>query len=138
MCAANAMLYMYFQDVTFVFKPTAQTVNPSDLTFTVKYSMKDVDEITDNMLKNNYTIEVQALRSHSNTVSEAIGEKISLEACYFPMFIKLAISNSKFQILDKTIACVLTNSIVIVIAHTLEPEKMHMCSSTTRLILINA
>ena len=87
MCAANAMLYMYFQDVTFVFKPTAQTVNPSGLTFTVKYSMKDIDEITDNMLKNNYTMEVQALRSHSNTVSEAVGEKISLEACYRSMLL---------------------------------------------------
>ena len=49
--------------------------------------MKDIDEITDNMLKNNYTMEVQALRSHSNTVSEAIGEKISLEACYISMLL---------------------------------------------------
>ena len=36
--------------------------------------MKDATEITDNMLKNNYTIEVQALRSHSDTVSDVIGE----------------------------------------------------------------
>ena len=67
-------MYVYFQDFTFAFNPTAQTVNPSGLTFTVKYSMKDAVEITDNMLKNNYTIEVQALRSHSDTVSEVTGE----------------------------------------------------------------
>ena len=36
--------------------------------------MKDAAVITDNMLKNNYTIEVQALRSHSDTVSEATRE----------------------------------------------------------------
>ena len=36
--------------------------------------MKDATEISDNMLKNNYTIEVQALRSHSDTVSDVIGE----------------------------------------------------------------
>ena len=58
-----------FQDVTFAFSPTAQTINPSGLTFTVKYSMKDAAEITDNMLQNNYTIEVSALRSHATTVS---------------------------------------------------------------------
>ena len=39
--------------------------------------MKDAVEITKNMLQNNYTIEVQALRSHSNTVSEATGESFS-------------------------------------------------------------
>ena len=65
------MVYVYFQDVTFAFNPTAQIINPSGLTFTVQYSMKDAAEITDNMLKNNYTIEVQALRSHSDTVSES-------------------------------------------------------------------
>ena len=66
-----------FQDVTFAFNPTAQTINPSGLTFTVKYSMKDAAEITDNMLQNNYTIEVSALRrSHATTltVSEATKE----------------------------------------------------------------
>ena len=67
-------LYVHSQNATFAFNSTAQTINPSGLTFTVKYSMKDAAEITDNMLKNNYTIEVQALRPHSDTVSEATGE----------------------------------------------------------------
>ena len=31
--------------------------------------MKYAAEVTDDMLKNNYTIEVQALRSHSDNVS---------------------------------------------------------------------
>ena len=54
----------------FAFNPTARTINPSDLTFAVKYSMKDAARITDNMLKSNYTIEVLALRSHSSSVSD--------------------------------------------------------------------
>ena len=32
--------------------------------------MKDTAEITDNILKNNYTIEVQVLRKHSHSVSK--------------------------------------------------------------------
>ena len=60
-----------FQGVKFTFNHTAQAIDPSQSTFAVKYSMKDAAEITDNMLKNNYTIEVQALRSHSHSVSEA-------------------------------------------------------------------
>ena len=57
---------LYFQDAMFAFNPTAQTINPSGLKFAVKYSMKaDAVEITDDMLMNNYTIEVSLLRSHS-------------------------------------------------------------------------
>ena len=53
----------------FAFNPTAQTINPSGLKFAVKYNMKaDAVEITDNMLRNNYTIEVSLLRSHSSAV----------------------------------------------------------------------
>ena len=70
----HCTLCIIFQDFTFAFNPTGQTIKPSNLTFTVKYSMKDATEITDNMLKNNYTIEVQALRSHSDSVSEATGQ----------------------------------------------------------------
>ena len=64
---------LYFQDALFAFNPTAQTINPSGLKFAVKYSMKaDAVEITDDMLMNNYTIEVSLLRSHSSAaVSEA-------------------------------------------------------------------
>ena len=69
------MSCLFFQNVTLAFNPTAQTINPSGLTFTVKYSIKGATEPTDEMLKNaNYTIEVQALRSHSNTVSEVTRE----------------------------------------------------------------
>ena len=53
----------------FAFNPTAQTINPSGLKFAVKYSMKaGAVEITDDMLRNNYTIEVSLLRSHSSAV----------------------------------------------------------------------
>ena len=40
--------------------------------------MKDAAEITNNMLKNNYTIEVSALRSHATaTVSEQLQKNVS-------------------------------------------------------------
>ena len=64
--------------MTFAFNPTAQTINPSGLTLAVKYSMKDTAEITNNMLSNNYTIEVSSVKSHSSAaaVSEAAREHI--------------------------------------------------------------
>ena len=61
---------LLFQNVKFAFSPTAHTIKPTNLTLKVKYSMKDTAEITDNMLKNNYTIEVQILRKHSQSVSK--------------------------------------------------------------------
>ena len=61
---------LLFQNVKFAFSPTAHTIKPTNLTLKVKYSMKDTAEITDNMLKNNYTIEVQILRKHSHHVSK--------------------------------------------------------------------
>jgi len=64
---------LQFQDVLFAFNPTAQTINPSDLTFSVKYSMKKSAQITDSMLKNNYAIEVSTL-THSSSVSGSIKE----------------------------------------------------------------
>ena len=80
---SNNLSYVltYLQDVTFAFSPTAQTINPSGLMFTVKYSMKDTPEITDNMLKNNYTVEVQTLRSHFTTVSETLGDSFFMCTC---------------------------------------------------------
>ena len=64
----------------FAFNPTARTINPSDLTFAVKYSMKDAIEITNNMLKSNYTIEMSALNSHSATVSSVTREYFHIKA----------------------------------------------------------
>ena len=61
---------LLFQNVKFAFTPTAHTIKPSNLTLKVIYSMKDTAEITDNMLKKNYTIEVQALRRQSYRVSK--------------------------------------------------------------------
>ena len=59
----------------FAFNPTAQTIKPSGLKFTVKYSMKNAVEITDSMLRNNHTIEMSLLRSHSSAVVSKTARK---------------------------------------------------------------
>ena len=69
-------LNVTIQGFKITFNHTAQAIDPSDLTFAVKYAMKNATEITDNMLKNNYTIEVQALRSHYHSVSEVTEHSI--------------------------------------------------------------
>ena len=53
------------QDALFTFNPTAQTINPYDLTFTVRYSMMCVAKLTDGMLNDDYNIGVLPLRRQS-------------------------------------------------------------------------
>ena len=49
-----------------MFNPTAQIINPCDSVFTVKYSIKLVEEAFDKMLNHSHEIGVSQLRTKSD------------------------------------------------------------------------
>ena len=48
-----------------MFNPTAQIINPCDSMFTVKYSIRLVEETFDKMINHNHQIGVSQLRTQS-------------------------------------------------------------------------
>lgn len=77
-CFCFSVITLILQNVLLAFNPTVQTINPSDAMFSVKYSIRDATEISDSMVKNNYSIELSPLKTQSSIVSSLI-----IQATYF-------------------------------------------------------
>ena len=72
----------------FTFNPTAQTINPYDLTFNVRYSLRCAAKLNNLKLDDDYNIGVSPLRTQSTVSTCTLTTFIEINFCMGHMLYK--------------------------------------------------